>query len=228
MKPAEPQQQTPSSDAMPPVAATTPGAETASASVPAPAAPAAPVYPPDRLQSPYSLGENLARVLWYTIGWFLFRLPIHNAYGWRAWLLRRFGARLGRNVRIRRTVHIEMPWNLTIGDGTIVGDYAILYTLGPVTIGCHVTISQYAHICAGTHDASTRAFRLVRSPITIGDDVWIAADAFVGPNVTIGPRTIVGARASAFSDLPPDVVAVGNPAKVIKARVLHDDDPATR
>jgi putative colanic acid biosynthesis acetyltransferase WcaF len=48
--------------------------------------------------------------------------------------------------------------------------------------------------------------------------VWVAADAFVGPGVTIGSRSVLGARSSAFGDLPADVVAVGNPAKVIKRR----------
>jgi len=84
-----------------------------------------------------------------------------------------------------------------------------------------VTISQYAHICAGSHDTTNREFTLLRPPITLGDDVWIATDAYVGPNVTIGDRTILGARSSAFSSLPADVVAVGSPAKPIRPRVFN-------
>ena len=67
-------------------------------------------------------------------------------------------------------------------------------------------------------DARTRAMELARAPIRVGDDAWIAADAFVGPGVTVGPRAIPGARASAFSEVPAGVVAVGNPAKPIKPR----------
>ena len=85
-------------------------------------------------------------------------------------------------------------------------------------VGRFVTISQYAHLCAGTHDTHTRRMELLRPPIVIGDVVWVAADAFVGPGVTIGDRTILGARASAFHDLPAGVVAVGNPARGIKKR----------
>ena len=132
--------------------------------------------------------------------------------------MRLFGAKLGPAVKIRKTVHVEIPWNLTVGEHSAVGDHAILYCLGPVMIGRYVTISQYAHLCAGTHDTHNRAMTLLRPPITIGDDAWIAADAFVGPGVTVGARTVLGARSSAFKDLPPDVIAVGNPAKAIKPR----------
>lgn len=175
-----------------------------------------------RHQSPWTTRQKLGRFAWYFVQATLFRLPLHNAYRWRALLLRAFGAKLARNVRVRRTVRVEVPWHLAIGEGTSVGDFAILYSLGPITIGRNVTISQYAHLCAGTHDFTTRAMTLVRAPITVGDDAWIAADAFIGPGVTVGARAVLGARASAFSDVPPDVIAVGNPAKSLKARALRD------
>jgi putative colanic acid biosynthesis acetyltransferase WcaF len=173
-----------------------------------------------RSQSPWTVRERVGRLLWALVQATLFHYSLHNAYRWRAALLRLFGATVARDVRIRRTVRIEVPWHLTIGENTAVGDFAILYSLGHITIGRDVTVSQYAHLCAGTHDFTTRRMTLIRTPIRLEDDVWVAADAFVGPGVTIGARTVLGARAGAFSDLPPDVVAVGNPAKPIKARDL--------
>jgi acetyltransferase-like isoleucine patch superfamily enzyme/glycosyltransferase involved in cell wall biosynthesis len=174
-----------------------------------------------RQKSPWSFQQKIERVVWGMVQGTVFQFSPHNAYAWRSMLLRMFGARIGKNVRIRRSVHVEIPWNLAIGDHSIVGDHAILYCLGKVTLGSFVTISQYAHLCAGTHETHSREMALLRPPIAVGDDVWIAADAFVGPGVTIGDRTILGARASAFTDLPPDVVAVGNPAKPIKPREFH-------
>jgi putative colanic acid biosynthesis acetyltransferase WcaF len=176
-----------------------------------------------RQKSPWTRKQNAARVAWWIVGATLFRLSPHNAYEWRSMLLRLFGAKVGPQVKIRRTVRIEIPWHLEIGEHTRVGDFAILYSLGPITIGRYVTVSQYAHLCAGTHETATRAMRLVTPPIRLGDDVWVAADAFVGPGVTIGDRTILGARASAFSDLPGDVIAVGNPAKPMKSREFRAD-----
>lgn len=170
--------------------------------------------------SPWSTKDKVRRILWSWVQGTLFRCSPRNAYRWRAMLLRQFGAKLDGDVRIRPTVEVEIPWNLTIGTNTSVGDHAILYCLGPVTIGRFCTISQYAHLCAGTHATNDRAMELLRPPIRLGDDVWIAADAFVGPGVTIGDRTILGARSSAFSDLPADMICVGSPAKPIKPRHL--------
>ncbi|HEX3356474.1 MAG TPA: WcaF family extracellular polysaccharide biosynthesis acetyltransferase [Tepidisphaeraceae bacterium] len=175
---------------------------------------------PQRNLSPWTRKQQLGRLLWAIVSAAIFRRTFHNWYGLRASILKMFGAKLGRNVRIRRTVKIEIPWNLEIGDDVSIGDEAILYSLGLIKIGSRSFLSQYAHLCAGTHDHTSRDYPLLREPITIGEDCWIAADAFVGPGVTIGDRTVLGARASAFSDLPSDVIAVGNPAKPIKERKL--------
>ncbi len=176
---------------------------------------------PLRNVSPWTRRQKIARLLWAMVHATVFRLSFHTMYGFRAAVLRAFGARLGGNVRIRRTVRIEIPWNLTIGDDVSIGDEAILYALGPITIGNRSFVSQYAHLCAGTHDYTSPDYPLLRPPIVIGEDCWIAADAFIGPGVTVGDRTVVGARSSVFKDLPPDVVAAGTPAKPIKPRVLH-------
>jgi putative colanic acid biosynthesis acetyltransferase WcaF len=168
--------------------------------------------------SPWTTKQKIVRVLWGIVQATLFRCSPHNFYTWRAWLLRLFGAKLARDVRIRSTARITIPWNLEIGQDSSVGDFAILYCLGKVTMGRSVTISQYGHLCAGTHDATNREMVLLTAPITLGDDVWIAADAFVGPGVTIGSRSIVGARASLFGNVPEGVVVGGNPAKFIKQR----------
>ena len=90
-----------------------------------------------------------------------------------------------------------------------------------IRIGKRSIISQYAHLCAGTHDYADHTFRLIRSPVTIGDDVWIGADAFIGPGAHVGSLSVVGARSSTYKDLPPRMVCVGNPAKPIKERVLQ-------
>lgn len=171
--------------------------------------------------SPWTFREKLVRAVWMLVGRTLFRASFHNWYGFRRGLLRLFGARIGRDVRIRPSTHVEIPWNLDIRDGVTVGDAAILYSLGLITIGERTIVSQYAHLCAGTHDYTDRRFPLIRDPITIGADAWIGADAFVGPNVTVGALAVLGARSSAYKDLEPGVVYVGNPAKALKKRELH-------
>ena len=174
--------------------------------------------------SPWTVRQRIVRQLWCIVQGTLFRFSFYNSFRWRRLLLGMFGAKLGANVRIRPSVRVDVPWNLSIGANSSVGDHAILYCLGPVTLGRHVTISQYAHLCAGTHETNTRRMLLLKPPITIGDDAWIAADAFVGPGVTIGAGTLVGARSSVFSDLPPGVVALGSPAKPVRARVFVENE----
>ncbi|MEM1165379.1 MAG: putative colanic acid biosynthesis acetyltransferase [Planctomycetota bacterium] len=171
-----------------------------------------------RARSPYTTKEKVARVLWSLLGAPVFRLTFHNWYALRAALLRLFGATIAGHVRLRPSVRIEQPWNLTIGPNTAVGDRAILYCLGPITLGRNVSISQQAHLCAGTHDHTHPDLPLLRPPITVEDEVWIAADAFVGPSVTVRTGAVVGARAVLVKDADPWTIYAGNPARPIKPR----------
>lgn len=171
-----------------------------------------------RFESPWTFRQNLGRVLWMVTEKLLFRPSFHNWYGWRRMLLRRFGAKIGKQVRVRASARIEIPWNVEIGDSSVIGDHAILYSLGKITIGKRVVISQYAHLCAGTHDFNDPTFPLVKPPIRVEDEVWIAADAFVGPGVTVHRGAVIGARSSAFKDIPVGAIAVGNPAKELRKR----------
>ena len=170
--------------------------------------------------SPYSTTEKIKRLLWGCVQATLFRASFHNWYGFRRALLRAFGASLAPTANVRRTVLIECPWNLSVGAESSIGDRAILYCLGPVQIGSRTTVSQGAHLCAGTHDHRRASMPLVRATISIGDDVWIAADAFVGPGVTVGTGAILGARGVAMRDLAPWRIYAGNPAVPVRERAF--------
>ncbi|MCA9286246.1 MAG: hypothetical protein KDA22_13560 [Phycisphaerales bacterium] len=174
------------------------------------------------LPSPYSRREKIARLAWTVVQATLFRWSFHTWYRWRRRLLLVFGATLQPTVRIRRTARIECPWNLEIGSETSTGDRATLYCLGKVRIGSGVTISQGAHLCAGSHNYNSRALELLRLPIVIGDDAWIAAEAFVGPGVEVGEGAILAARGVALRNLDPWTIYVGNPAEPVKARERPD------
>ena len=177
-----------------------------------------------RHRSPYSSREKIARLAWAVVQATLFRCSFSTWYGWRAFLLGRFGADVDPTVHVSRTARIECPWHLTMGRNSCLGDHAIAYCLGAVTLGDRVTVSQHAHLCAGTHDHTVPGLPLVRPPITIGDDAWIAADAFVGPAVTVGAGAILGARGCAFGDLEPWTVYGGNPARPLKPRAYAPRD----
>jgi putative colanic acid biosynthesis acetyltransferase WcaF len=163
--------------------------------------------------STWGVAGNLVRVLWMLVGRTLLRLSTENANGYRAWLLRRFGARVGKNVEIARSCRVEIPWTLDIRDGVRVGERAILYSLGTITIGEGTVVSHFAHLCAGSHDYTKRTFDLTRPPIAIGKRCWIGPDAFIGPGVKVADETVVEARACVFKDTESGKVYSGNPAK---------------
>ena len=171
----------------------------------------------NRSHRTWSRKEMLGRVLW-ACALPLFSWSPRPFWGWRRALVRMFGARIGRDVRLHPTVRITIPWHLEIGDEAGVGDRAVLYALGRISIGPRATVSQYAHLCAGTHRLDDPARPLVRAHIVIGADTWICADAFVGPGVVIGRGAVVGARAVAMKDLPAGMVGVGNPMQIRRTR----------
>ena len=172
----------------------------------------------DRHRSPYSFSEKVKRMAWACVQATLFRYSFHTWNGFRISLLNMFGATIQLSCIVRRTVRVECPWNLTMGHNACLGDSVTAYCLGEVTIADRVSVSQGAHLCAGTHDYTCETMPLLRLSITIENDVWIAADAFVGPGVTVGEGAILGARGVAMKDLDAMTIYAGNPAKSVKAR----------
>jgi putative colanic acid biosynthesis acetyltransferase WcaF len=170
----------------------------------------------------YSGSVLLRRVLW-ACARPLFRFSPRPCFAWRRFLLRLFGAEVGRAVHVYNSAVVYMPWNLTVGDWSAIGEHALIYNLGRVTVGSRATVSQRAHICAGTHDYTRADMPLLKLPVVIGDQVWVCADAFVGPGVRIGDGAVVAARAVVVKDVEPWMVVGGNPARNIKRRQMRPE-----
>ena len=164
--------------------------------------------------------SGLVVQLWWLVQWFLFRPSPQVLFGWRRFLLRIFGAHIGKTVLIRPTVWVTYPWKLSIGDYSWIGDEVVLYSLGDISIGAHTVISQRSYLCAGTHDYTRLTFDIQADPVTIGDQAWIATDVFIAPGVSVGDGTIVGARSSVFQSLPPGMICYGNPAIPVRPRSI--------
>lgn len=180
--------------------------------------------PENRATRKYTSQELAARLLW-SVGRLVFRLIPRPMFGARRWMLRRFGAKVGKNVHVYPSATIYFPWNLEIGDDSAIGEHALIYNLGKVSIGQRSTVSQRAHLCGGSHDIHDPAMPLLKLPIEIQDDSWVCADAFVGPGTTVGRGAVVGARAVVTKDVDEWTVVAGNPAIQIKHRNLTQDEP---
>lgn len=167
-------------------------------------------------------GRNVLVVqLWWIFQSVFFRLSPQFMYGWRRFLLRLFGAKIGKKVIIRPTVEITYPWKVKIGDYSWIGDNVSLYSLGEIEIGSNVVISQKSYLCTGSHNYNKSDFPIYAKKIKILDGVWIATDVFIAPGITIGKETVVGARSSVFKNLDDGNVYIGSPALFVKKRIIE-------
>lgn len=172
-------------------------------------------------QSHFSRGRSGIFILlwWFTQGT-IFRFSLHNMYGFRRFILRCFGAKIGKGVKIRPSAKFTYPWKVTIGDYTWVGDNVEFYSLDKIIVGSNSVISQKTYLCTGSHDIEDSKFGLITKPIVIEDYVWIGADCFIGPGVNIKEGSVVGARSNVFKDVDSWGVYYGNPLRFIKKREI--------
>jgi putative colanic acid biosynthesis acetyltransferase WcaF len=166
----------------------------------------------------FSLKNRLARVVWNITYYIFFRLSPVPFHAWRSFLLRCFGAKIGKGVHVYPAVKIWAPWNIEIGDQSGIASRVILYSQGKIKIGKQVVISQGSNICTGTHDYLLKGFPLITKPIIIDDEVWIAAETFVHPGIHIHEGAVIGARSVVTKDMPAWMICAGHPCQPLKKR----------
>lgn len=168
--------------------------------------------------TPTSRATVLLRWLWAFVQATAFRWSPRPLHGFRAALLRLFGADITGPVVIFPTARITYPWLLSLAPRSMVGPHVKLYNLAAVRLESGANISQYSHLCAGSHDFNRWSMPLVTGPIVVGRNAWVGADVFVGPGVTIGELAVVGARSVVVRDLPPRMVCLGSPCRAVRER----------
>ncbi len=170
--------------------------------------------------SSHSATNKFVRLLWGSVWLFLFRPSLWFWQTPRLLLLRLFGAKIGRSVQVMPSVKIWAPWNLSIGDFSAVSHGVDLYCVAPIEIGAHATVSQRAFLCTASHEIDHPSMPLVTAPIKISDGAWVCAEAYIHPGVTVGTDAVAGVRAVVLNDVPDRQVVAGNPARVIRERIV--------
>ena len=154
---------------------------------------------------------------WYLTNLIVFRtglIPFSNIL---VGILRLFGAKIGTDVRIKPHIYIKYPWKLSVGNHSWLAD-CYLENLDHINIGEHVCISQCAMLLTGNHNYRSPDFDLVTRPITIENGVWICANTTIGPGVIARAGSILLTGSVATSNLNPNVIYQGNPARAKRKR----------
>ena len=141
-------------------------------------------------------------------------------------LLEQLLGSIGEGTELRPPLYVDYGSNITIGARCFANFGLVALDVTRITIGDDVQIGPNVQLLTPTHPVEPEPRRQkweAAEPISIGDNVWIGGGAIVLPGVSIGENTVVGAGAVVAKDLPANVVAVGNPARVVRRL----DDSAT-
>ncbi|MFB4422803.1 sugar O-acetyltransferase [Streptomyces sp. QL37] len=127
---------------------------------------------------------------------------------------------VGEGVDLRPPLYVDYGSNIAIGARTFVNYHLTALDVARITIGEDCQIGPNVQLLTPTHpvEPEPRRDKLEAAlPITIGDNVWLGGGVIVCPGVTIGSNSVIGAGAVVTKDIPADVVAVGNPARVVRS-----------
>lgn len=160
------------------------------------------------------------RLLWYFVNVLFFINPLNPSSKIKVVLLRAFGAKIGKGVRINPSVNIKYPWQLAVGDFSWIGEKVWIDNLVKVTIGSHCCISQGALLLTGNHNYKSARFDLMVGEIVLEDGVWIGAKALVGPGVICKSHAVLSIASATSINLEPYTIYRGNPALPTKKRSI--------
>jgi putative colanic acid biosynthesis acetyltransferase WcaF len=174
------------------------------------------------LRPAFPLRIRMKRLMWNVVWTLLYRLSPRPLHGWRAFLLRSFGARMGPNCHFYPKSKVWAPWNLLCGDQVTAADGVEIYNPCPMSFGSHAILSQDSYLCGATHDYDDPAFPLIAFAMHVGAYSWICARASIAPGANVGEGAVLGLGSVATHDLEPWTVYAGVPAVKVKERVRHE------
>lgn len=157
-------------------------------------------------------------MLWYAVKVVFFLSAIPYPSRFKVFLLKAFGAKVGKGLVIKPRVNIHFPWKLAVGDNVWIGEEVFFLNFELLTIGNNVCISQKVFVCGGNHDYKDPTMPYRNGVIVLEDGSWVGAASFVGPNVKIGINTIVSVGSIVTKSLPENGVFGGNPLQLVKQR----------
>ncbi|SDQ00435.1 putative colanic acid biosynthesis acetyltransferase WcaF [Mucilaginibacter sp. OK268] len=165
-------------------------------------------------------GNAVKRLLWFYVNALFFKTSLVPISAFKVFLLRVFGAKIGKNVTIKPCVNIKYPWHLSIGNESWIGENVWIDSLVTIRIGAHVCLSQGAVLLTGSHDYKKTSFNLITKPLIIEDGAWIGAGAIANLGITVASHAVLTSGSVATKNLEAYSVYQGNPAIRIRDRII--------
>lgn len=160
------------------------------------------------------------RTLWFIVNTIFIQCPLNPFSSLKVFLLRLFGAKIGKNVCIKPSVNIKYPWRLSVGSNVWIGESVWIDNLADVVIEDNVCISQGAMLLCGNHDYKKETFDLIVGKITIKKGAWVGACSIVCPNVVLNEGSILTVGSVANKNLESFAIYRGIPAIKIRNRIV--------
>ncbi|MBK3519877.1 WcaF family extracellular polysaccharide biosynthesis acetyltransferase [Carboxylicivirga marina] len=161
------------------------------------------------------------RTIWFIINALFLINPLNPLSGLKVFVLRLFGAKIGRGVVVKPGVNVKYPWKLVVGDYTWIGERVWIDNLEKVTIGKNCCLSQESFILIGNHNYKQPTFDLMVEPVIIEDGVWLGARSIVTGGVTCHSHSVLSVNSVASKSLDRYGIYRGNPAQKIKEREIN-------
>ena len=164
--------------------------------------------------------SKLTQLLWYCVNATFINSYFIPISSFKVFILRSFGAKIGKNVNIKPKVNIKYPWRLEIGDYTWIGEEVWIDNLEKVVIGKNCCLSQGSMILCGNHHHAKSTFDLIVRPVILEDGAWIGAMSIVCPGITLKTNALLTVHSVATKNLDANSIYQGNPAVKIKDRKI--------
>jgi putative colanic acid biosynthesis acetyltransferase WcaF len=171
---------------------------------------------------PYHPGAGaIKRALWYYVNTIFFRSGLLPVSAFKVFLLRLFGAQVGKGVVIKPGVNIKYAWHVKIGNHTWIGERVWIDNLLLVTIGSNVCIPQGAILQTGSHNYKKTSFDLITGSITLEDGVWIGCGAIINQGITVGSQSLLTSGSVVNKNMESYYIYQGNPAVKVRPRTIE-------
>lgn len=165
--------------------------------------------------------SKLKQLSWYVVNIIFFKNPFNIISGSKVFLLRLFGAQIGKGTLVKPNVNIKYPWKLKTGEHCWIGEAVWIDNLSDVILGDSVTLSQGSLLLTGSHDHRKETFDFISNSIVLEDGVWIGAKAVVFGGVICKTHCILGINSVADKNLEAYTIYKGNPAVPVLTRSVH-------